>query len=203
LKLYYSPGACSLAVRILAAEVGILLDFESVTLADKRTASGEDYSKVNPKRVVPALVLDSGELLTEGPVIMQYLADQKPESGLAPLCGTLARYRLQETLGYLNSEVHTGYSPMFHPMPDDARADRKRLVQAKYPVLEARLADHSWLVGDRFTIADIYLFTLTNWAPYLDVDLSMYQAVQAFQLRMFDRATVRTALQAEGLIPAA
>lgn len=201
MKLYYSPGACSLAVRIVAAELGIDMAFESVDLADKRTASGASYREINPKGLVPALVLDDGAILTEGPVIMQYLADSKPEAGLAPAHGTMDRYRLLETLGYLNSEIHKGYSPMFHVMTDEARAERKQLVQSKYPVLEDRLSTHEWLVGDRFSVADIYLFTLTNWAPHLDVDLSAYVAVQAFQSRVFSRPSALAALRAEGLLP--
>ena len=201
MKLYYTPGACSLAVRIVAAETGIAIDFESVDLAEKRTGAGQDYLEINPKGLVPALMLDDGEVLTEGPVIMQYIADGKPESDLVPPCGVMARYRLQEVLGYLNSEIHKGYSPMFHPMTEDARIERRLMVQGKYAVLDARLARQPWLIGEQFTVADIYLFTLTNWAGHLDVDLSGYKAVQAFQQRVFGRPAVVAALQAEGLIP--
>lgn len=203
MKLYYTPGACPLAVRIVAAEAGIPLDFELVDLASKRTASGRDYHEINPKGLVPALELDDGELLTEGPVIMQYLADLRPESGLAPANGTMARYRLQEMLGYLNSEIHKSYSPMFHAMADDARAERKQLVQKKYGVLEDQLSKHSWLTGEAFSVADIYLFTLTNWAQPLDVDLSGYPSVLAFQGRVFGRPAVQASLVAEGLIATA
>ncbi len=202
MKLFYSPGACSLAVRIVAAEAGIPLETESVNLADKRTASGEDYRKINPKGQVPALILDDGAVLTEGPVIMQFLADQKPEANLAPAFGTMERYRLLEVLGFLNAEIHKGYSPMFHEMTDKARAERKELVRSKYPVLDALLEGRKWLVGDHFTVADAYMFTLTNWAPVLGVDLSKFENVQAFQRRVAERPETQAALKAEGLLNA-
>ncbi|OBR54716.1 glutathione transferase GstA [Paraburkholderia tropica] len=199
MKLYYSAGACSLAVRIVANEAAIALDTESVDLAVKTTASGADYRQINPKALVPALVLDDGSILTEGPVIMQYLADREPHTGLTPAFDTMARYRLLEILGYLNSEIHKGYSPMFHAMSDEARADRKALVQGKYLILEDMLKDSQWLLGDQFSVADAYLFTLTNWAPYLGVDLSAFTAVAAFQQRVATRPKVQAALEAEGL----
>lgn len=205
MKLYYFPGACSLSPHIVAREAGIALQLEMVDLKTKRTASGADFFKINPKGAVPVLELDNGELLTECTAIVQYLADQKPESGLAPANGTLARYRLQEMLGYINSELHKSYSPLFNPATlESVRQERKDYLRRHYALLEQRLAAHQWLVGDRFTAADAYLFTVTNWAAHLNVDLSEFAAVAAFQQRVGGRPQVRAALEAEGLLsPAA
>jgi len=200
MKLFYAPGACSLAVRIVAVEAGIQLDSESVDLREKRTASGQDYLRVNAKGFVPALQLEDGAVLTEGPVVMQYLADLKPESGLAPRPGTMGRYRLMEMLGYLNSEIHKTYSPLFYSTtPESIRAERKSVLQSRYAIVESRLAQHPWLVSEEFTVADAYLFTLTNWAAHVGVDLIAFPALQAFQRRVAARPAVQTALRAEGL----
>ena len=200
MKLFYAPGACSLAVRIVAAEAGIVLDSESVDLREQCTASGKDYRQVNAKGFVPALQLDDGEVLTEGPVVMQYLADLNPDSGLAPPNGTMPRYRLQEMLGYLNSEIHKTYSPLFYPTtPENVRAERISTLEKRYAIIEARLARHPWLVNEQFTVADAYLFTLTNWAPHVGFDISAFSALQAFQQRVVARPAVLGALRAEGL----
>ncbi len=181
MKLYYSAGACSLSPHIVAQEAGIALQLEKVDTKAKRTESGEDYWQINPKGYVPALALDGGELLTEGPAIVQYLADLKPESKLAPANGSAARYRLQETLGYINSELHKTYSPLFKPeTPDAVRAERKAYLRKRYALLDKHLASHPWLVGDHFTGADAYLFTVTNWAKHVDLDLSDFPAVMRF-----------------------
>jgi len=199
-KLYYAAGACSLATRIVAAEAGISLETESVDLRQKRTASGKDFLEINVKGFVPALQLDDGQVLTEGPVVMQYLADLRPDTGLAPAYGTLARYRLQEVLGFLNSEVHKTYGPLFYPTtPEDVRAERKRTLHNKYAILEARLSRRPWLIGEQFTIADAYMFTLTSWAAPLGVDLSSFEGVQTFQQRAAARPKVQESLHAEGL----
>jgi glutathione S-transferase len=200
MKLYYSPGACSLSPHIVALEAGIALALEKVDGKAKRTESGDDFWKVNPKGYVPALRLDDGELLTEGPAIVQYLADLKPESGLAPANGTLARYRLQEMLGYINSELHKSYSPLFKPdTPEQTRAERKEYLLKRYQLIEDTLARQPWLLGDHFTAADAYLFTVTNWAKHVDLDLSGFPALLAFQKRVAERPAVRAALEAEGL----
>ena len=201
MKLYYAAGACSLSPHIVAQEAGIALQLEKVDNKAKRTESGEDYWQINPKGYVPALVLDNGELLTEGPAIVQYLADLKPESKLAPANGSTARYRLQETLGYINSELHKTYSPLFKPeTPDAVRQERKEYLRRRYALLDKHLASHSWLVGDHFTGADAYLFTVTNWAKHVDLDLSDFPAVIDFQQRVGARPAVQAALEAEGLI---
>ena len=200
MKLYYMPGACSLSPHIVAREAGIDLQLVKVDGKTKRTENGDDFLAINPKGYVPALELDDGQLLTEGPAIVQYLADLKPASGLAPANGTLARYRLQEVLGYINSEIHKTYSPLFKPdTPEATRQERKEYLRKRYAVLESALATHPWLLGDHFTAADAYLFTVTNWARHVDLDLSDFPAIQAFQHRMLERPAVQEVMDAEGL----
>ncbi|HEV3430175.1 MAG TPA: glutathione transferase GstA [Paraburkholderia sp.] len=201
MKLYFYPGACSLASHIVAREAGLDIELDKVDFADKKTASGKDFRAIAPKGAVPALELDNGELLTEGPAIMQYLADRNPASGLAPAYDTLARYRLQEMLGFISTEVHKRYSPLFDPnTPASVRADSIAALQRQYALLEKRLAEHQWLVGDQFTAADGYLFTVTNWASHVGVDLSAFPAVLAFHKRVAARPAVQKAMVAEGLI---
>lgn len=204
MKLYYAAGACSLSPHIVALEAGIPVELIKVDNKAKRTASGEDFLHINPKGYVPALQLESGELLTEGPAIVQYLADLKPETGLAPANGTTARYRLQEMLGYINSELHKSYSPLFKPdTPDAVREERQAYLRKRYAFLEQRLSKHDWLIGEQFTAADAYLFTVTNWAQHVNLDLSDFPAIVAFQQRVASRPKVQSALQAEGLLKAA
>jgi Glutathione S-transferase len=200
MKLYYSPGACSLSPHIVALEAGIDLPLEKVDSKAKRTETDADFWQINPKGYVPALALDNGELLTEGTAIVQYLADLKPASGLAPANGTLARYRLQEMLGYINSELHKTYSPLFKPeTPAEVRQERKEYLRKRYALLEGILAKQPWLLGEHFTAADAYLFTVTNWAKPVELDLSGFPALLAFQKRAAERPAVRAALEAEGL----
>lgn len=204
MKLYYAAGACSLSPHIVALEAGISVELEKVDTKAKLTASGEDFWQINPKGYVPALQLDNGELLTEGTAIVQYLADLKPESGLAPANGTTARYRLQETLGYINSELHKSYTPLFKPdTPDAVRDERKDYLRKRYALLDQHLAKHDWLIGEQFTAADAYLFTVTNWAQHVGLDLSDFPAIIAFQQRVSSRPKVQSALKAEGLLKAA
>ena len=201
MKLYYMPGACSLSPHIVALEAGVPVQLVKVDGKTKRTENGDDFLQINPKGYVPTLQLDSGEVLTEGPAIVQYLADQKPESALAPANGTLPRYRLQEMLGYINSELHKTYSPLFNPAtPEQTRQDRRDYLRKRYATLEAVLAKQDWLLGDHFTAADAYLFTVTNWARHVDLDLSEFKALAAFQQRVAARPKVQAAMEAEGLI---
>jgi glutathione S-transferase len=200
MKLFYAPGACSLAPHIVAREAGLELQLEKVDFKTRTLDSGADFSSISPKGYVPALQLDDGEILTEGPAIVQYLADQKPDTALVPACGTRARYRLQEMLGYINSEIHKSYGPLFNPaITAAAREERVAYLHKRYALLEGRLARHDYLVGDRFSAADAYLFTVTRWAELLTVDLSAFPNVLAFQKRIAARAAVRAALAAEGL----
>ncbi|MER3547301.1 MAG: glutathione transferase GstA [Rhodanobacteraceae bacterium] len=201
MKLYYSSGACSLSPHIVAHELGLTLELERVDTQAKRTETGRDFWQLNPKGYVPALELDNGEVLTEGPAIVQYLADLKPEKGLAPANGTLARYRLQEMLGYINSEIHKTYSPLFkNDTPEQTRAERKEYLRKRYALIESILAKQPWLLGDHFSVADAYLFTVTNWARHVDFDLSQFTALNAFQQRVAARPAVQAAMQEEGLI---
>jgi glutathione S-transferase len=203
MKFYYATGTCSLSPHIVALEAGLTLQLEKVDLKAKRTESGQDYWQINPKGYVPALQLDDGEVLTEGTAIVQYLADLKPESHLAPANGTLARYHLQEMLGYINSELHKSYSPLFNPdTPESVRQERKAYLRKRYTLLNDVLAKQPWLLGDHFTGADAYLFTITGWARHIDLDLSEFTALTAFQQRAAARPAVQKAMQAEGLIKA-
>ena len=201
MKLFYASGACSLSPHIVAHEAGIELRLQKVDLKTKTVTSEGDYFSVNPKGYVPALELDDGQILTEGPTIVQYLADLKPEKRLAPAAGTLARYRLQEWLGYINSEVHKTYSPLFKAeTPVETRAERLAYLTKRYGLIEKHLAGHPYLLGDNFTVADAYLFTVTNWAGTAKFDLSPFPNLRAFQDRTAARPAVQAAMRAEGLI---
>jgi glutathione S-transferase len=198
MKLYYAPGACSLSPHIVAREAGIPLELEKVDLGAKKTASGEDYRQVNPKGYVPALRLDDGSVLTEGPAIVQYLADRKPAAGLAPHAGTIERYRLQEWLGFLNSEIHKTWGALYNP-----KADRGPVVERlsqRLAYLEEILKGRPYLLPGGFSVADAYLFTLLNWAGFTHVDLSPYPALVKYAERIRARPKVQEALDAEGLL---
>jgi glutathione S-transferase len=201
MKLYYTPGACSLASHIVACEAGVDLQLEKVDLRTKTTADGTAFATINPKGYVPALRLDNGELLTEGTAIVQYLADRKPAAGIAPAAGSLDRYRLQEMLGYINSEIHKSFGPLFNPATTaEQRAERIAYVHKRYDLIEQQLGKHEYLVGDRFSAADAYLFTVTNWTGNLKVDMAKFPNVLAFQKRIAARPAVQAAMKAEGLI---
>ena len=201
MKLFYSPGACSLSPNIVAHEAGIELRLQKVDLKTKTVAVEGDFLAINPKGYIPALELNSGEILTEGPAIVQYLADLKPETGLAPSAGTMERYRLQEMLGYLNSEIHKTYTPLFKPNTStEVRAEREDYLLKRYTLLDKQLQSRSFLFGDRFTVADAYLFTVTSWAGVLKLDLSKLAHLQEFQKRVAARPAVKAAMTAEGLI---
>lgn len=203
MKLYYSPGACSLSPHIVANELGIPLTLVKVDTATKKLADGGDFWAVNPKGYVPAVELDNGQLLTEGTAIVQYLADSKPEGKLVPAAGTFERVRLQEMLGYINSELHKSYSPLFNPKtPAEVRTDREEYLRKRYGLIEKQLEGKQFLFGDHFTVADAYLYTVTNWAAYVKIDLSSFPNLLAFQARVSARPAVQSALQAEGLTKA-
>ena len=202
MKLYYTPGACSLSPHIVAREAGIPLDLEKVDLHTKKTENGRDYLAINPKGYVPALELDNGELLTEGPAIVQYLADLQPESGLAPRSGTMERYRLQEALTFISAEIHKGYGPFFDPrLSAEARAERVAYMQSRFALVERMLEGKEFLLFDRFTPADAYLFVMIGWKDFLKVDLSGFANALAFHARIGARPAVQAAMRAEGLIP--
>lgn len=201
MKLYYTPGACSLAPHIVLHEIGARFDAETVDLGTKKTASSEDFSAINPKGYVPALRLDNGELFTEVAALLQYLADQAPQAGLAPPNGSTERYRLIEWLTFVSTELHKGFGPLFNPNAPDATKEAARATLAKrFGYLDQHLAGRSFLTGDRFTIADAYLFTVVNWTNFHAIDLSPYPNLQAFQQRVAARPKVQAALRAEGLL---
>lgn len=201
MKLYYSPGACSLSPHIVAREAGLDLQLEKVDTGTKTIHADGDYWAVNPKGYVPALEISAGEVLTEGPAIVQYLADRKPGAKLVPAAGTLERYRMQEMLGYINSEIHKAYSPLFYPKtPAETVEERKAYLRKRYKLLDERLAGRDYLFGDTFTAADAYLFTVTNWAKFVKLDLSEFPNIIAFQKRVAARPAVQAAMKAEGLV---
>ncbi|TXH04533.1 MAG: glutathione transferase GstA [Nevskiaceae bacterium] len=203
MKLYYAPGACSLSPHIVAQELGIPVQLEKVDLAAKKTASGADFWAINPKGYVPALQLDDGEVLTEGPAIVQYLADLKPDAGLAPANGTLPRYRVQAMLNFISTEVHKQFTPLFKPdTPTETRAAQVELLGRRFDLLVKMLNGHQFLFGDRFSVADAYLFTVFNWCHYVKLDTSRWPELQQYQARVAARPAVQAALRAEGLIKA-
>ena len=202
MKLYYSPGACSLSPHIVALEAGIPLSLVKVDTKTKTIQKDGDYWSINPKGYVPALELDDGQLLTEGPAIVQFLADQKPEAGLVPANGTFARVRLQEALNYITSEIHKTYSPLFNPQVLPAvREERLAYLRKRYALIEKQLEGKKYLFGDQFTVAHAYLFVVTNWARSVNFDLSGFPNLEAFQKRVGSRKAVLGALREEGLIP--
>lgn len=201
MKLYYSPAACSLSPHIVLTELGMTFETEKVSLKDKKTASGKDFTAINPKGYVPVLELDDGTVLTEGVAIIQYLADKNSDRRLAPVNGTIERYKLIEWLNFISTEVHKGFSPLFHGKAEDPYivAVRDRLHK-RLGYINKELSNRSYLMGEMFTIADAYLFTVLNWAKNLNVDLSDAPALQSYITRVAARPTVRTAMMAEGLI---
>ncbi len=201
MKLYYATGTCSLSPRIVAHEAGLRLDAEKVDLGTHRTESGKDYTAINPKGYVPALALDDGSLLTEGVAMVQYLADRAPQSGLAPAAGTAERYRLMEWLTFISSELHKAFSPwLFNPKtPDGAKEMAKEAIAKRFAYFDAHLAGKQYLMGDRFTVADAYLFTVAGWSKYVNIDLAPYANLSAFMARVAARPKVKEALKAEGL----
>ena len=198
MKLYFSPGACSLSPNIVAREAGLPLELVRVDLGTKKVDVEGDFFAVNPKGYVPALQLDDGSVLTEVPAVVQYLGDRKPESGLVPTAGTNERYRMQEMLGYISSEIHKSYSPLFNPATPAATVEeRKAYLKKRYKLIDERLAGRDYLFGERFTAADAYLFTLTTWASFVKLDLSEYAHLAAFQKRVSARPAVQEAMLAE------
>jgi len=201
MKLYYSPGACSLSPHIVLREAGLAFDPVLASTKTHQLADGTDYYTINPKGYVPLLELDDGQRLSEGPAIVQYIADQVPASGLAPAAGTLERYRVMEWLNFISTEVHKSYSPLFNPaMPEEGKAVYREKLASRYKWVNEQLEGKSFLMGDQFTVADAYLFTVTNWASRVGVDLSGLAHVQAFSARVAARPAVQAAMKAEGLI---
>jgi glutathione S-transferase len=200
MKLFYSPGACSLSPHIVLLEAGLPFTVEKTDLKTKKTETGADYYAINSKGAVPALQLDDGRVLTEGPAIVQYLADQKPESGLAPRAGTFERYQLMEILNYITSEVHKAYSPLFNPkISADWKASAMSILGKKFDWLSGFLGGKNFLMGTAFSVADAYLFTVLRWSEHVGVDLGKWPVLAAYRTRVGERPMVQEALKAEGL----
>ncbi len=195
MKLYYAPGACSLASHIALRELGLPFEAVAVSLARKTTRAGADYHAINPKGYVPALELDDGGgVLTEGPAILQYLADLNPAAGLAPANGTLERYRLQEWLGFINSEIHKLFGPLFdRSAPEPAKAAARAAIARRFDYVEAACRGREYLLGDRFTVADAYLYTVLSWTGKVGIELTTWPALAAYHARIRERPAVRAA----------
>ena len=201
MKLFFSPGACSLSPHIVAREIGLDVELEKVDTKTHTFNGGSDYFKVNPKGYVPALEIKAGDILTEGPAIVQYLGDQKPQSGVVPAAGSAQRYRLQEMLGYINSEIHKTYSPLFNKaISEETANERREYLKKRYAYLEGVLATKQYLVDNKFSAADAYLYTVTRWAPFVKVDLAGFPNLREFQARVEARPAVQQALKEEGLL---
>ncbi|UWQ39622.1 glutathione transferase GstA (plasmid) [Leisingera aquaemixtae] len=202
MKLYYKPGACPLASHIALYETGRPFDIEAVDTAAGRTESGADYRAINPKGYVPALGLDDGSILTEGAAVLQYIADSHPAAGLAPAAGTLARARMQEQLNWIGTELHKAFGPLFREgTPEAGKDDARTAVAGKFDLIEAQLADgREWLVENRFSVADAYLFVVSNWANFTGIGLARWPNLAAFVSRSAARPSAQAAIRAEGLI---
>ena len=204
MKLYYSPGACSLSPHIALLEAGLPYDLVKVDLKAKKLENGDDYLKVNPKGQVPALGLDNGELVTEGPVIVQMIADKAAGKNLAPARDSAERYKLQEWLNFITTELHKNFSPLFQPaIPDDVKNFFKDRIKGKFKYADSKLAGQDYLMGKQFTVADGYLFVMLKWAERTGMDLSEFKNLMAFKDRVAARPNVQAALKMEGLLKAA
>lgn len=203
MKLYVSAGTCSQAPHILFREAGIAVELVPVDTASKTYDGGRDYLAVNANGYVPALEIEPGVVLTEGPAIMQYIADLKPAAGLVPANGTLARYQQQSWLNFVTSELHKGYAPLFNPAtPAAYREIALATLRKRYAVVEAELTSHAYLGGERFSAADAYLYVVTGWAGYVGLDLSEFGQLQSWRKRVGERPAVREALRAEAQLTA-
>jgi glutathione S-transferase len=201
MKLYYWPGACSLSPHIVSREAGIDLQLAQLDRAERKAADGTVLSSVNPKNQVPVLELDDGQKLTEGPVIVQYLADQKPASGLVPPPGTMDRYRVQEWLNFITSELHKTFGSLFRPTtPEDFKPTLRDMLGQRFDWIDKQLAGKQYLMGEKFTVPDAYLFTVLRWSPRVGIDLSKWKNITAYIDRVATRPKVQEAMKAEGLL---
>ena len=201
MKLYYSPGSCSLAAHILIRELELRVEIERVSLSTKKTASGEDFLKINPKGYVPALLLDDGAVLTEGLAVLEYLGDQSPKAALVPAPGSMRRYRLHEWLTFIGTELHKSFSPLFDPaMSEDVKVHTRERLAARLAYVAWQLDRTPHLLGDQFTATDAYLFTVLRWARFVRLDLSPWPSIIAHHERILGRPHVQAALKAENLL---
>jgi glutathione S-transferase len=201
LKLYYSPGACSLSPHIVLREAGLPFELALASTKTHKLADGTDYYTINPKGYVPLLELADGQRLSEGPVIVQYIADQVPASQLAPPAGTMARYRLMEWLNFITSELHKGFSPLFNPAtPEEYKQLARARLAERLAWVDAQLEGRDYLMGETFTVADAYLFTVAGWGKYVGLDISSLARLSGYMGRVAARPAVQAALKAEGLL---
>ena len=201
MKLYYSPGACSLSPHIVLHEAGLAFTAEMASTKTHQLKDGTDYYSINPLGYVPLLVLDDGTQLSEGPAIVQYIADQAPDKQLAPANGSMARYQLQSLLNFISTELHKGFSPLFNPAtPADYKPAVTEKLLSRMAWIDGQLAGKPYLMGDTFTVVDAYLFTVTGWGAYVKVDLSGFANISAHRARVAARPAVQAALRAEGLL---
>jgi glutathione S-transferase len=201
MKLYYSPGACSLSPHIVLREAGLAFELERVDLKTKTTEHGTDFRSINPKGYVPTLALDDGSVLTEGPAIVQYLADLVPDTKLAPAAGTMARYRLIEWLNFISTELHKSFGPLFNPnAPDEWKTLVVGLLRQRLDFIAKHLETQTYLLGEDFTVADAYLFTVLNWGKWVGIDISEWPRLKTYMDGIAGRQAVRAALVAEKLL---
>lgn len=201
MKLYFSPGACSLSPHIVLREAGLNVELVRVSTKTHQLADGSDFYAINSKGYVPVLEWDDGERLTEGPAIVQWIADQVPAAGLAPAAGTRERARLQEWLNFITSELHKGFSPLFNPaMPEEGKALARAQLSKRLAWVDGELAGKEYLLGSTFTVADAYLFTVAGWGKYVGVDIAPLATLSAYMGRVAARPAVQEALKAEGLL---
>lgn len=200
MKLFYKPGACSLSPHIIMREAGLDFSIEKVDLATKVTEHGENFLNINPKGQVPALLLDDNTLLTEGVAIVQYLADKVPDRKLMPATGSITRYHAIEWLNYISTELHKGYVPLFKPdTPEEYKHITIQQLKKQFAYVDGVLSERDYIVGNQFTVADAYLFTVLNWAPHVNIDLGAYANISKYLARIAARPAVNDALVAEGL----
>ncbi len=201
MKLYFYPGSCSLAAHIALHETGQPFETAQVDIFTKKCADGSDYLAVNPKGAVPALGLDDGSVLTECAAVLQYIADRHPEAGIVPAAGSLERYRVQEALSYIGTEVHKSFSVQFSPgAPDAWKATTRAVLERHFDRLAGHLGSHEWIAGSRYSIADVYLFVVLGWAVHVKLDLARWPALAAYHARIAQRPAVQKAMRAEGII---
>jgi glutathione S-transferase len=201
MKLYYSPGACSMSPHIVLHEAAIPVQTVRVDTKTHKLADGSDYYAINPKGYVPLLELDDGQRLSEGPAIVQYIADQVPASKLIPAAGTMERYRAVEWLNFISTELHKAFSPLFNPaMPEEAKAIFRTRLGERFKWIDSQLEGKDYLMGAQFTVADAYLFTVANWGKFVGVDISGLKTLGSYLGRVAARPAVQATLQAEGLL---
>lgn len=201
MKLYYAPGACSLSTHIVMREAGFSFDIERVDLQSKLTEGGIDFRSLNPHGYIPLLLLDNGDRISEGVAIMLYLADQAPEANLAPSRGTAERYRMIEKLTFIATELHKGFAPLFNARcPEEWKVVVKEILSSRLTQVTADLAGKPFVMGDRFSVADAYLFTVLSWGAYVGVDIGRWPELANYSARIASRPSVQSALKAEGLV---